>query len=102
MCFPLVWSRQDQWWEVSSVWWPGQMYVFRGREVGGGLGVKDIALQNQCLLLKLLHRIYNPDESAWATWVSTGVDLSTLQGPLAEGQRNLPCLSVIHFSTSML
>ncbi|WVZ57545.1 hypothetical protein U9M48_007917 [Paspalum notatum var. saurae] len=47
----------------------------------GGLGVKDLALQNQCLLLKMLHRLYNPGESAWAAWALEGLDLVTLKGP---------------------
>jgi hypothetical protein len=32
----------------------------------GGLGVKDLAAENKCLLLKLLHRLHNPGESACA------------------------------------
>lgn len=40
----------------------------------GGLGVRDIPIQNQCLLLKLIHRLYNPSHSAWAQWVRQQVD----------------------------
>jgi len=32
----------------------------------GGLGIKDFNLKNQCLLLKLLHKLYHPDDSARA------------------------------------
>jgi hypothetical protein len=35
----------------------------------GGLGVKYLAVENKCLLLKLLHRLHNSGESAWARWV---------------------------------
>jgi hypothetical protein len=34
----------------------------------GGLGMKDVAIQNQCLLLKLLHRLHHPANLAWARW----------------------------------
>uniref|UniRef100_A0A804PIH5 Uncharacterized protein n=1 Tax=Zea mays TaxID=4577 RepID=A0A804PIH5_MAIZE len=35
----------------------------------GGLGVRDLRLQNTCLLLKLLHRAHNSRDSAWARWL---------------------------------
>ncbi|CAL5096550.1 unnamed protein product [Urochloa decumbens] len=35
----------------------------------GGLGLKQLATQNKCLLLKLLHRLHVPGDSAWAGWV---------------------------------
>lgn len=44
----------------------------------GGMGIKDIAAENKCLLLKLLHRLHNPGDSAWARWVRERVDLATL------------------------
>ncbi|KAF8677170.1 hypothetical protein HU200_046643 [Digitaria exilis] len=31
----------------------------------GGLGIKDLTTQNTSLLLKLLHRLYHPGDSAW-------------------------------------
>jgi len=31
----------------------------------GGLGIKDLAMQNKCLLLKLLHRLQTPGDSVW-------------------------------------
>lgn len=45
------------------------------------LGVKSIALQNQCLLLKLIHKLHSPMQSVWACWVwaqhnSEGLDAS--------------------------
>lgn len=35
----------------------------------GGLDVKNIALQNQCLLLKLIHKLHSPRQSVLASWV---------------------------------
>lgn len=35
----------------------------------GGLGVRDLRLQNTCLLLKLLHRAHEEGSSAWARWL---------------------------------
>ncbi|GJN04266.1 hypothetical protein PR202_ga21799 [Eleusine coracana subsp. coracana] len=32
----------------------------------GGLGVRDLQAQNQCLLLKLLHRLHSATDSSWA------------------------------------
>ncbi|CAN6352985.1 unnamed protein product [Urochloa humidicola] len=46
----------------------------------GGLGIKNIALQNKCLLLKLLHRLHQPGESAWANWVRDKINLVTFHG----------------------
>ena len=51
----------------------------------GGLGVKDVAVQNQCLLLKLLHRLHHPANSALAQWAREEVDLSILKGKNAVG-----------------
>ncbi|GJN05040.1 hypothetical protein PR202_ga22638 [Eleusine coracana subsp. coracana] len=48
----------------------------------GGLGVKNIAVQNQCLLLKLLHRLHYPADSAWATWARSEICVATLKGNL--------------------
>jgi hypothetical protein len=46
----------------------------------GGLGLKCLPVQNQCLLLKLLHRLFHPAGSAWAIWVRHQVNLITLEG----------------------
>jgi hypothetical protein len=51
----------------------------------GGLGMKDVAIQNQCLLLKLLHRLHHPANLAWARWAREEVDLSILKGKNAVG-----------------
>lgn len=34
----------------------------------GRLGVRDLNLMNVCLLVKLLHRLFVADDSAWVTW----------------------------------
>jgi len=46
----------------------------------GGLDVKQISVQNACLLLKLLHRLHHPAGSSWASWVRQRVDVHTLDG----------------------
>ncbi|CAN6233698.1 unnamed protein product [Urochloa humidicola] len=46
----------------------------------GGFGIKNIAIQNKCLLLKLLHRLHCPAESSWASWVREKIDLITFHG----------------------
>jgi hypothetical protein len=46
----------------------------------GGLGIRNLATQNACLLLKLLHRLHHPDSSAWAAWARGHVDLASMEG----------------------
>ncbi|CAN6206059.1 unnamed protein product [Urochloa humidicola] len=48
----------------------------------GGLSIKNIAAQNKCLLLKLLHRLHCPGESAWAAWVRDQISMVALQGDI--------------------
>jgi len=48
----------------------------------GGLGVRDLGIQNICLLLKLIHRLHCPQSSAWAQWVQGRASISSLQGDL--------------------
>jgi hypothetical protein len=43
----------------------------------GGIGIRDLAAQNKCLLLKLLHRLHHPGDSAW---VRSKINLATLHG----------------------
>jgi len=42
--------------------------------------VKQISVQNACLLLKLLHCLHHPAGSSWAGWVRQHVDIHTLGG----------------------
>lgn len=46
----------------------------------GGLGVRDLATQNACLLLKLPHRLHHPEQSAWATWATQHTNIVTMDG----------------------
>jgi len=59
----------------------------------GGLGIRDLAVQNICLLLKLLHRMHVGEQSSWAAWVRQHTCLATLsgdlQGPHWESLRSL-------------
>lgn len=48
----------------------------------GGLGIKDLAIQNICLLLKLLRKLHAGDQSSWAAWVRWHVCLASLTGDL--------------------
>lgn len=49
----------------------------------GGLRIKDLNIQNKCLLLKLLHRLHSPEESSWASWVLAHADIISMEGPLS-------------------
>ena len=48
----------------------------------GGLGIKDLATQNTCLLLKLLHKLYGSQLTSWARWVRRNVCLANLEGSI--------------------
>ena len=50
----------------------------------GGLGIRNLATQNACLLLKLVHHLHRPNDSAWAAWAWQHVELASLEGD-AEG-----------------
>lgn len=54
----------------------------------GGLGIKDLAVQNICFLLKLLHKLHAGVQSSWATWVRQHVCLASLTGMELTGN---PC-----------
>ena len=47
-----------------------------------GLGIKDLAVQNTCLLLKLLHKLYVGELTSWARWVRQNVCLATMEGDI--------------------
>ncbi|WVZ49070.1 hypothetical protein U9M48_000451, partial [Paspalum notatum var. saurae] len=46
----------------------------------GGLGIRRLDVQNSCVLLKLVHRLYHLGSSSWAAWARTRTDLASLQG----------------------
>ncbi|GJM88001.1 hypothetical protein PR202_ga04013 [Eleusine coracana subsp. coracana] len=48
----------------------------------GGLGVRDLNIQNRCLLLKLLHKLHTRTESSWASWVAEHADIASMEGDL--------------------
>ena len=48
----------------------------------GGLGVRDLPLQNTCLLLKLLHRLHQNTNSSWAAWVRRHSSLADMHGEI--------------------
>ena len=54
----------------------------------GALGVCDLVTQNECLLLKMLHRLHASPRSRWASWVwaSTGGHSLLLRGEWALGE----------------
>jgi hypothetical protein len=54
----------------------------RQRRDQGGLGIKDLAVQNTCLLLKLLHKLHDASSSSWAQWLRQHVCLATLEGDI--------------------
>ncbi|XP_066384911.1 uncharacterized protein [Miscanthus floridulus] len=56
--------------------------VCRAKE-DGGLGIKQLDTQNACLLMKLLHRLHHPADSAWAHWIGAHVHLPDLGGDMA-------------------
>jgi hypothetical protein len=47
--------------------------------------LRNLTIQNQCLLLKLLHRIHTPGDSSWVRWIRSWVDVVTMAGPDAVG-----------------
>ena len=48
----------------------------------GGLGIKDLGLQNSCLLVKLLHTLFAGEDSSWALWARQHVNMVSLEGDL--------------------
>jgi hypothetical protein len=39
----------------------------------GGLNIKNIEIQNICLLLKFIHKLHTPNKSSWANWIHSCV-----------------------------
>ena len=48
----------------------------------GGLGIRDLEVQNTCLLLKLLHRLHTGSQSSWANWIREHMCLANLEGDI--------------------
>ena len=55
----------------------------------GGLGIKDLEVQNICLLLKLLHKLYTATQSSGAIWVRQRICLASLEGDLDGNHWNI-------------
>lgn len=55
----------------------------------GGLGIKDLGIQNVCLLLKLVHKLHYSENSAWARWVRQRFNFATMESELQGGHREL-------------
>ena len=54
----------------------------------GGLGVRELATQNACLLLKMLHRLHTTRRPHWAAWIWSSADGRSIlkRGELAHGE----------------
>ncbi|GJN11892.1 hypothetical protein PR202_ga30127 [Eleusine coracana subsp. coracana] len=50
----------------------------------GGLGIRDLAVQNRYLLMKLVHRLHKPADSAWAAWAQEHCDVPSMDGEVAD------------------
>jgi hypothetical protein len=48
----------------------------------GGLGIKDLGIQNVCLLLILIHKLHYSEKSAWAKWVRQRSNLAAMESEL--------------------
>jgi hypothetical protein len=48
----------------------------------GGLDLKDLAIQNTCLLLKMIHWLHSNHSSSWARWVGQNACIASLTGDL--------------------
>jgi hypothetical protein len=48
----------------------------------GGLGLKDLGIQNTCLLLKMIHKLHSNNASSWVRWVHQNASIATLTGNL--------------------
>lgn len=46
----------------------------------GGLGIRNLEVQNICLVLKLIHKLFMAEQSSWAAWVRSNVCLATMEG----------------------
>jgi hypothetical protein len=41
----------------------------RASKTHGGLGVKDLELQNQCLLMKFIDKLFSSEAAPWKDWI---------------------------------
>ncbi|GJN29104.1 hypothetical protein PR202_gb17297 [Eleusine coracana subsp. coracana] len=52
-----------------------------------GLGIRDLNIQNDCLLVKLIHRLHTATNSSWATRVREQADIASMIGNMAGTHR---------------
>jgi hypothetical protein len=62
----------------------------------GGSKLSNLKVQNQCLLLKLLHRIHTLGDSSWVPWVHAHIDLVSMQGEVVGLKFEVCCSSIMH------
>jgi hypothetical protein len=62
----------------------------------GGIELSNLKVQNQCLLLKLLHRIHTLGDSSWVPWVHAHIDLVSMQGEVVGLKFEVCCSSIMH------
>lgn len=48
----------------------------------GGLGLKDLGIQNTYLLVKMIHKLHSNNASSWARWVQQNACVASLTGNL--------------------
>lgn len=41
----------------------------RASKLQGGLGVKDLELQNRCLLMKFIDKLFSNEDAPWKDWI---------------------------------
>jgi hypothetical protein len=44
----------------------------------GGLGIKDLELQNKCLLMKFINKLFSEENPSWKSWVLTNAPFDSL------------------------
>ena len=69
----------------------------------GGLGVRDLVTQNECLLLKMIHRLHASPRSRWASWVWAGAAGHSLlsRGELALGEHRASIVKLLPLYRSL-
>jgi hypothetical protein len=62
----------------------------------GGLGIRNLATQNMCLQVKLLHRLHSAPTSPWASWT-----WELLQGRAVPGKKRMSGPNWVHLEKLM-
>jgi hypothetical protein len=64
--YSFLWDASEQ---VSGAWCLVAWDAVCHPKDEGGLGIRSLADQNRCLLIKLPHRLHAVDDNPWARWV---------------------------------